>query len=471
MRRWLILLLLAGIGLGLRAQTPVIRVNSPELSSGRYSSSRIEVSYTAPSTYTVSAYVNGVLQPAVSEKAGRSSVRKVWLSGLPEAEYEKCAVRLEFKDAAGKVVEVKQYDLKYEDLRKSLYVLSVGVGGQLSDRAYTPLVFPKEDAISIRDCFREYSKSYYREKEFRVQYDPEETTTEAIRGKLEQVARDIRKGEVFMLYLSGHGEQQDGEFYFVTYDTRQSDLPRTALSGATLRSSLHQMAGKGADVFVFVDACHAEALYKNNRYPDDRVAYFASCQADQKSTESLQWKNSVYAKALIAAMEGVDGLVTQGNGEITVAALQDFLTLQVRAETRYSQTPTCYHPAFKETDVVFKAPAGRKPAAGAAGAAAATASQPALAQPAAQPSQPTPNLNAAAAYQEALKYQRNKDLVKAFELMKSAAEQGYKDAYHPLADMYHGGRGVKKDRAKAEYWYQKAADAGDKEAWRILINM
>lgn len=467
MKRWLILMLLACLGGGMKAQSPVIRVNCPELSSGRYSGSRIEVSYTAPSSITVSAYVNGILQPSVAEKAGRSNVRSVWLSGLPEAEYEKCAVKLEFKDRNGRVVEVKQYDLHYEDIRKNLYMLSIGVGGQLSDRAYVPLIFPRRDATSVRDCFRDYTKSYYREKEFRLQCDPGETTTQALRVKLEQMARDIQEGDVFMLYLSGHGELKDGEFYFVTYDTRQADLPRTALSGADIRKCLHQMAGKGADVFVFLDACHAEALYKNNEHPGDRVAYFASCQADQKSTESLQWKNSAYAMALIAAMEGVEGLVKQGNGEITVAALQDYLTLQVRAKTNYTQTPVCYHPAFRATDVVFKAPARQKTA-------FSNPSNPSVPESAKQEAgdtPPTPGLSAAAAFQEALKCQRNKELVKAFQLMKSAAEQGYKEAYRPLADMYHGGRGVQKDRNKAEYWYQKAVDAGDKEAWRILINM
>ena len=55
--------------------------------------------------------------------------------------------------------------------------------------------------------------------------------------------------------------------------------------------------------------------------------------------------------------------------------------------------------------------------------------------------------------------------------MKAAADAGYTKAYRGLADMYHGGRGVAKDRAAAEYWYGKAADNGDQEARRILNNM
>ena len=55
--------------------------------------------------------------------------------------------------------------------------------------------------------------------------------------------------------------------------------------------------------------------------------------------------------------------------------------------------------------------------------------------------------------------------------MKSAAEKGHTPAYIEVAKMYHGGRGVAKDRDVAEQWYQKAADAGNAEARRILLNM
>ena len=64
-----------------------------------------------------------------------------------------------------------------------------------------------------------------------------------------------------------------------------------------------------------------------------------------------------------------------------------------------------------------------------------------------------------------------KDLAAAFRYMKSAADKGYTAAYIEVAKMYHGGRGVAKNRSTAEFWYKKAADAGNAEARRILLNM
>ena len=59
----------------------------------------------------------------------------------------------------------------------------------------------------------------------------------------------------------------------------------------------------------------------------------------------------------------------------------------------------------------------------------------------------------------------------AFSYLKPLAEEGYDKAFFPVAEMYHGGRGVAKDRNEAEKWYMKAAKAGNAEAKRILMRM
>ena len=55
--------------------------------------------------------------------------------------------------------------------------------------------------------------------------------------------------------------------------------------------------------------------------------------------------------------------------------------------------------------------------------------------------------------------------------IQKAAEAGYTKAFRELGEMYHGGRGTLKDRSMAEYWYRKAAAAGDAKAERLLNNM
>jgi TPR repeat protein len=53
---------------------------------------------------------------------------------------------------------------------------------------------------------------------------------------------------------------------------------------------------------------------------------------------------------------------------------------------------------------------------------------------------------------------------------RAAAEQGHKDGLAGLADMYAKGEGVEKDLAEARSLYEKAADAGQDRAARVLAN-
>lgn len=50
-----------------------------------------------------------------------------------------------------------------------------------------------------------------------------------------------------------------------------------------------------------------------------------------------------------------------------------------------------------------------------------------------------------------------KDLSKAFEWTKRAAEHGDRDAQYNLAGLYEEGTGTEADLERAEYWYQQAA--------------
>jgi TPR repeat protein len=57
-----------------------------------------------------------------------------------------------------------------------------------------------------------------------------------------------------------------------------------------------------------------------------------------------------------------------------------------------------------------------------------------------------------------------KDLAKAFQLYRMAAETGHAEAQTRLADSYRNGEGVEKDLAKADQWYRIAAESVDDSA-------
>lgn len=439
-------------------QKVTVSVQGEEITSGFYSKEFIDIGYTSSANVTVRAYVNDIPQELGEAKGVRPGSRKVRLSGLPDVEYEKCRIKLEFLDEKKRVVDVKEFILQYKDPRRNLYMFSIGVGGKLKDSTFGELLFPKYDAANVRDCFWNYCSAYYIKKEFRLFCDPAETTKAYILQKLNQLANEIQTGDVFMLYLSGHGEEENNEFYFITYDANHSQLARTALSGDDLRSFFHRITAKRADVYVFVDACHAEALYQKDQHAEGTV-YFASCQKDEISAESKRWRNSVYANALVAALNGTDGSAQIGNGYITVASLHDCLYAKVRRETGFSQNPVCFHPGFGEDHVLFKAASSSEQS---------LRLQVPATQTSPRPAQDSANMDAQ--YETGMKYYNKQDYTTAFRYLLPLAEKGYLKAYFPVAEMYHGGRGVKKDRTAAEKWYQKAADNGDNKARAILHN-
>ncbi|WP_373029954.1 phospholipase A [Sulfurovum sp.] len=61
------------------------------------------------------------------------------------------------------------------------------------------------------------------------------------------------------------------------------------------------------------------------------------------------------------------------------------------------------------------------------------------------------------AYTQALVFYQEKNYKKAYDVIKTEAERGNKEAQYILAQMYENGEGIKKDILKAVHWYKQAA--------------
>lgn len=64
-----------------------------------------------------------------------------------------------------------------------------------------------------------------------------------------------------------------------------------------------------------------------------------------------------------------------------------------------------------------------------------------------------------------------KDLTKAAEWYRKAAEQGDADAQYKLGLFYENGYGVTQDKEQAMQWYKKAAEQGNENAKKALDKM
>ncbi len=71
---------------------------------------------------------------------------------------------------------------------------------------------------------------------------------------------------------------------------------------------------------------------------------------------------------------------------------------------------------------------------------------------------------------EALQAYKNGDYSDAYTQLKTHAEQGHSDAQYYLGSMYHEGKGVTQDDARAVYWFRAAANQGNARAQFSLGN-
>ena len=73
---------------------------------------------------------------------------------------------------------------------------------------------------------------------------------------------------------------------------------------------------------------------------------------------------------------------------------------------------------------------------------------------------PPPIVNIAVLYQQGLFFLRQKAFIPAYQRFRQAAEHGHATAQFEVAQLYHEGKGVPRDKTKATYWYRKAAEQG-----------
>ena len=72
-------------------------------------------------------------------------------------------------------------------------------------------------------------------------------------------------------------------------------------------------------------------------------------------------------------------------------------------------------------------------------------------------------------FQGAMNLLHAEDYETAFRIFEALAKQGHANSQHVVAIFYKNGEGVEKDWQKMEYWLQKAANQGHKEAKEELV--
>jgi WD40 repeat protein len=240
-------------------------------------------------------------------------------------------------------------------IKPKLYVLAIGVA-HYADPDYN-LNYPAKDARDFAEAMRQQQGLLYREVVVRLLVDAQATRDEVM-GGLDWIRKETTSKDVAMVFLAGHGVNDDrGRYFFCPHNFSEREKLRTGVSFADIKNTVEALAGK---TVFFVDTCHAgNALGCKNCYrrsilddlnrfvneltsAENGAVVFAASTGKQVSLENKEWNNGAFTKALV---EGISGRADYtGKGKITINSLDLYLSERVKELTRGRQTPTTTKP-------------------------------------------------------------------------------------------------------------------------------
>ncbi|HEY1506288.1 MAG TPA: caspase family protein [Stellaceae bacterium] len=194
-----------------------------------------------------------------------------------------------------------------------LFVLAAGINNYVAPAPQLDLAVT--DAKSFVAAVRQGAQPLYREVDAYELYD-DQATAAGIGKALDDIASKAESTDVLLVYLSGHGEQVDSDYYFITQDFRmpsadddaavEDAIKKQGLSGEDLVTHLGKIGTKNG--FLFLDTCHAGAIRLDTgpaRINQESGRYIlVASQSIQEALDSYDGKNGVFAYAVLQGLNG-----------------------------------------------------------------------------------------------------------------------------------------------------------------------
>ncbi|HSK76821.1 MAG TPA: caspase family protein, partial [Thermoanaerobaculia bacterium] len=196
-----------------------------------------------------------------------------------------------------------------------LYLLAVGVGTYKNPDFKLDL--PAKDARDIVSAWKRQEGGLYEKVKARLLTD-KEATQDAILSGLEWLETQVTQKDVAVLFFAGHGtnDPRSGAYQFLPWE---ADLNARRTTLVPDREVINVLAGLPGKVLVFLDTCYSgnlmgglktrdsddlTRLINELASSDNGIVVFAASTGRQRSVESPDWKNGVFTKAVVEALDG-----------------------------------------------------------------------------------------------------------------------------------------------------------------------
>jgi len=169
-----------------------------------------------------------------------------------------------------------------------------------------------------------------------------DATKTAILSAIDEIARVMKKEDVFIFFYAGHGSTEENIFYFITSEITglfQQEKLANALKVNELQEKFKILPA--LKQVIFIDACHSggsvEVLAMRGATEEKALAQLsrssgvhvmASSESDQQSAEVKSLGHGVFTYVLLEALKGkADG--APADSKITVYELKSYVDDQV----------------------------------------------------------------------------------------------------------------------------------------------
>ncbi len=268
-----------------------------------------------------------------------------------------CEVSLIAKNTFGPSVPVS-VSLKWKgktDLemlfKPKLYVLAIGVSEY--NNKDLRLNFAAKDATDFANAMKPQKGGLYGDVVIKLLTD-KQASKENILDGLDWLTRETTNKDVAMLFIAGHGVNDNvGTFFYLPVNADLERIRTTCVNYTDIQQTVSAVAGK---IIVYMDACHSgNVMGSTQRAAADLVGMvnelagaengavvFTSSTGRQYSLEDASWNNGAFTKALVEGIEGKADLFN--NKSISIKTLDAYITQRVKSLTQGKQAPTTIIP-------------------------------------------------------------------------------------------------------------------------------
>jgi hypothetical protein len=207
----------------------------------------------------------------------------------------------------------------------ALFVVAAGVTHYRDHALDEGVKYAASDAEAVVRQLKQQGDGLFRQVTVYPLYN-EKATRENIDRTVTEVASHIQPGDVFVLYLAGHGTALDGDYYYVPWEaspTSASALRDQGMGQDRIRSLFSRIRTR--QTLLLLDTCNAGSYEKASETGVDRLARFSG-RATLAATGAGQIALEVNGHGVFtyAVLEGLTQ-AADSNGVVKVTMLADFV--------------------------------------------------------------------------------------------------------------------------------------------------